>query len=85
MRNPGEQILLQAELENQERAFQEARIGTLQELEELKMICYTEVERTQRLRVDEPDKNSKKVNQFTVQIQEPQDKVNSLNDSRDFP
>ena len=55
----------------------------------LKKICRTEVERIQQLRMDEFYRQESRVsqssvNQFTVQIQELQDKVNSLNGSRDF-
>ena len=58
-------------------------------MEELKKICCTEAERTQRLRMDELSRQALQeskstVDQFTVQIQDVQDKVNSLNDSRDF-
>ena len=80
-----EQAWLRAEKENQERILQETRIGTLQETEESKKICGTGAERTQRLRMDELSQDSQStVNQLTVQIQELQDKVNSLNDSSDF-
>ena len=65
-----------AELEYGEAALQETRIETFQEMEELKKICCTEAERTQQLQ--------SAVNQFTLQIQALQDKVNSLNDSSDF-
>ena len=84
-----EQVWLHAELENCERALQETRIGTLQEMEELKKICCAVAEKTQRLRMDELTRQEFKesqstVNQLTVQIQELQDKVNSPNYSRHF-
>ena len=56
-------------------------------IEELNKMCCTEAERAKQLRKDETvqEKESKStVNQLMVQIQELQDKVNSLNDSREF-
>ena len=52
----------------------------------LKKFCCTEAERAQQLRIDElVDKKSQSTrNQLTVQIQELQDKVNSLNESSEF-
>ena len=52
------------------------------------MFCCTEAEREQQLRRDELPRREKAsqsaVNLLAVQIQELQDEVNSLNDSRDF-
>ena len=48
-----EQSWLQAELGNRERAHQETRSGTLQDIEELKRICCTEADRPQQLRINE--------------------------------
>lgn len=58
-------------------------------MEELEKICCTEAERTQQLRVDdlsrqELQESQSTLNQLTVQIQEVQDKANSLNESRGF-
>ena len=57
-------------------------------MEELKKFCRAEAERAKQLRIDQlciQDKESQStVNHFTVEIQELQDKVNSLNDSREF-
>ena len=54
-----------------------------------KQFCSTEAERTQQLRADELSrhelrKSQSTVRHFTVQIQDLQDKVNSVNDSSDF-
>ena len=64
-------------------------VRTLQEVEELKRICCSEAERTQELRTGgllrhELRESQPSVNQLTFQIQEPQERVNSLNDSTDF-
>ena len=66
-------------LQNREKAHQDARKNT-QEVEELKMICCSETERTQELRTDdfsrhELQESQSTVNQLTVQIQELQDGV----------
>ena len=83
------QAWLEAELENRERAQQETCFRTLQEVEELKMICRTQAESTLELRADDLSlqdlqESQSKVNQLAVQIQEFQDKVYSLNDSREL-
>ena len=61
---------------------------SLQEREELKKMCCTEAEKAKQLRRDElsiQERESKStVNQPTVGIQELQEKVNSLNDGREF-
>ena len=60
---------------------------TLQEMEELKKI-YKEAERSHQLRIDQlfrqDRQNQLTVNQLTVQIQELQDRVNSMNDQESF-
>ena len=83
------QAWLQAELENRERAQQETCFRTLQEVEELKMNGSTQAESTLESRADDLSRQDLResqstVNQLTVQIQEFQDKVDSLNDPRDF-
>ena len=74
-------------MEERERALQETRIRTHQEIE-LRSISCTEAERSQQLRLQELSRQEKErqstVNQLTVQIQDLQDKVTSLNDSRDL-
>ena len=61
---------------------------SLQEREELKKMCCTEAEMAKQLRRDElsiQERESKStVNQPMVGIQELQEKVNSLNDGREF-
>ena len=70
------------------RAFQGDRARNCQGIEELLRMCCTEAERARQLRLYElsPQKrqNLSTVNQLLPQIQEPQDKVNSLNDAREF-
>ena len=60
----------------------------LQEKEEFEKMFCSEAERAKQLRIDELSAQEKKskstVNLLTVQIQELQDKVNSLNDSKGF-
>ena len=57
-------------------------------MEELKKFCCAEVERAQQLQIDELSRQEEAsrstVNQFTVHIQELQDKVNSER-SQGFP
>ena len=76
------------ELEKRNRAFQEDRARDCQETEELRRICCAEADRARQLKYDEPstqkEDNPSAVNQFMVQIQELQDKVNSLTDAKEF-
>ena len=76
-----EHVLLRSELQSRERVPEEARNRYLQEVEELK--------RAQELRTDEFSRKEFReskfiVNELTAQIQELQDKVTFLNDSREF-
>ena len=62
---------------------------TFQKWKNCKNTCCTASGRTQQLRVDDLSRHELResqftVNQFAVQIQESQDKVDSLNDARDF-
>ena len=79
-----EKSWLCTKLDRGDRALQEDRMKSLQEIDELKKMCCTEAERAKQLRIDVlsiQEKDIKSiVNQIMVQIQE--DKVNSLNDSR---
>ena len=73
--------LLHEQLSEQNRDLREAHIKSLHEMEELK--------RVQELRIDEFSKrrlveNQDTINEFTARIQELQNEVNCLNDSRDF-
>ena len=76
-----DQLLLQEELSEQNRDLLETRIRSLHETEELK--------RAQELRIDEILRrslieNQDTINELTTRIQELQNEVNFLNDSRDF-
>ena len=75
----GEKSWLCNELEMKNRAFQKDR---------LRRICCAEAERARHLRVDEVSTQEQEskftVNQLMVQIQELQDKVNFLNDTKEF-
>ena len=82
--------MLRAEVENRERVFQETRVRTLQEMEELKKICSTEAERTQQLRVDnlsrqELQESQSTVNLLAVPFQELQDKSELSEPFKGFP
>ena len=62
--------------------------GVFKKWKNLKNMCCAEAERAEHLRIDElsfQEQESKSaVNQLMVQIQERQDEMNSLNDSREF-
>ena len=84
----GKKCWLCEDLEKRNRAFQEDRAGDCQETQELRRICCAEADRARQLKYDEPstqkEDNPSAVNQFMVQIQELQDKVNSLTDAKEF-
>ena len=75
-----DQLLIQEELSEQNRDLRETRIKCLHEMEELKRI--------QELRIDEFSRrlieNQDTINELTARIQELQNEVNCMNDSRDF-
>ena len=76
-----DQLLLQEQLPEQNRDLREAHIKRLHELEELK--------RVQELRIDEFSgrrliENQDTINELTARIQELQNEVKCMNDSRDF-
>ena len=83
-----EKSWLCTELEMRDRAFQEDRMKSFHEIEEFKKMSCTKTERAKPLSIDElstQEKESKStVNQLVVQIQELQDMVNSLNNTREF-
>ena len=62
--------------------------GVCQEIEELRRICCAEADRAGQLKYDEPstqkEENPSTMNQLLVQIQELEDKVNTLNDTKEF-
>ena len=70
------------------RLSQESRARNCQDIEESRRICCEETERVRRLRVDElsmqSERNPTAVSQLLTQIQDMQNKVNSLADAREF-
>ena len=76
-----DQLLLQEELSEQNQAPRKTRIKSIYEMEELK--------RVQELRIDEFSRrtlieNQDTTSELTARIQELQNEVNCMNDSRDF-
>ena len=61
-------------------AFQEGRARDCQEIEELRRICCVEADRARQMKLDELSSAS----QLMAQIQELQDKANSLTDAKGF-
>ena len=78
------QAWLQAELDNRERELVKKLVSErFRKWKKLNRICCAEAERTQELRTDaftrhELQEGQSTVNQLTIQIQESQDRVNSL-------
>ena len=76
------------ELNVRNRACQEDRAKDYQEIEDIRRICCAEADRARQLRIDEHSmqqtENPSTVNQLLAQIQDLQNKVNSLSDARDF-
>ena len=76
------------ELEMRNKASQEDRARNCQESEELRRISHTEAERARQLRSEElsaqKEQRKSTVHQLMVQIQELQDRVNSLNDAKEL-
>ena len=70
------------------RPFQEDHARDCQEIEELRSICCEEPDRARQARIDElsmhQERNPTTVSQLLTQIQELQNKVNSLSDAREF-
>ena len=68
--------------------FQENRVKDCQAMEELRRICCEERDRARQVRIDavsmQQEENPSTVNQLLAQILELQDKVNSLNDAKEF-
>ena len=73
------------ELEMRNRLFQESRARNCQEIEE---VCCEETDRARQLRIDElslqQERNPITVSQLLTQIQDFQNRVNSLADARKF-
>ena len=75
------QLLLQEQLSEQNRDLREARIKSLHEMEELKRLQGSTLDDSSRRRLIE---NQDTIHELTARIQELQNEVNCLNDSRDF-
>ena len=76
-----DQLLLHEQLSEQLRDLREAHIKRLLEMEELKRVQVSRVDESSRRRLIE---NQDTVNELTARIQELQNEVNCVNDSRDF-
>ena len=83
-----ENIKLCGKLKMRSILFQESRARNCQEIEELRRICCEETNRPRQLRIDElsvqQERNPSTVSQLLTQIQDWQNKVNSLTDAREF-
>ena len=76
-----DQLLLQEEISEQNRALREARIKSLREMEELKRVQELRIDAFSRRRLIE---NQDTISELTARIQELQNEVNCMNDSRVF-
>ena len=76
-----DRLLLHEQLSEQNRDLREAYIKSLYEMEELKRDQELRVGESSRRRLTE---NQDTINELTARIQEPQNEVNCMNDSRDF-
>ena len=76
-----DQLLLREQLSEQNRDLREARIKSLHEMEELKRVQELRIDEFSRRRLIE---NQDTINELTARIQELQNEVNCMNDSRDF-
>ena len=76
-----DQLLLQEELSEQNRDLRETRIKSLHEMEELKRVQELRIDEFSRRRLIE---NQDTIDELTARIQELQNEVNCMNDSRDF-
>ena len=76
-----DQLLLQEQLSEQNRDLREAHIKSLHEMEELKRVQELRIDEFSRRRLIE---NQDTINELTAKIQELQNEVNCMNDSRDF-
>ena len=75
------QLLLQEELSEQNRDLRETRIKSLHEMEELRRVQELRIDEFSRRRLIE---NQDTIHELTARIQELQNEVNCMNDSRDF-
>ena len=76
-----DQLLLQEQLSEQHRDLREAHIKSLHEMEELKRVQEFRIDEFSRRRLIE---NQDTIHDLTATIQELQNEVNCMNDSRDF-
>ena len=76
-----DQQLLNEQLSEQNRNLREANEKSLHDMEELKRVQESRADEFSRRRLIE---NQDTVNELTARIQELQNEVNCLNDSRDF-
>ena len=76
-----DQLLLQEQLSEQNRDLRETHIKSLHEMEELKRVQELRIDELSRRRLIE---NQDTINELTDRIQELQNEVNCMNDSRDF-
>ena len=75
-----DQLLLHEQLSEQNRDLREAHIKSLYEMEELKRVQELRVDESSRRRLIE---NQDTISELTARIQELQNEVNCMNDSRD--
>ena len=76
-----DQLLLQEELSEQNRVLRETRIRNMRDMEELQKSHVLKVEELSRRKLNE-DQNT--IMELRAKIQELQNEVNCMNDSRDF-
>ena len=83
-----DKISLCGELEMRNRLFRENQAKDCQEIEELRRICCEETDRARQAKIDElsmhQERNPTTVSQLLTQIQDLQNKVNSLSEAREF-
>ena len=83
-----DKISLYGELELRSRLFQDNHARDCKEIEELRRIDCEETDRARQASIDElsvhQERNPTTVSQFLTQIQDLQNKVNSLTDAREF-
>ena len=76
-----DRLFLQEQLSEQNRDLHEAHVKSLHEMEELSSVQESRVDESSRRRLIE---SQDAVNELTARIQELQNEVNCLNESRDF-
>ena len=83
-----ERISLHGELELRNRCFQESRARNCQEIVEIRRFCSLDAEKARQSRIEELSKNQERrpsvVDHLMSEIQELQNKGNSLTDDREF-